>query len=232
MDFSLTDEQQRLVETARKFTREKIIPVAQKLDEHGTFPKEICEQAWELGIMNAEIPEEVGGLGLSTLDHVLMGEEINYGCAGIGTTMLGNNLAAMPIMLAGTAEQKKKWLTQLVEAPIFAAYACSEPDAGSDVAGMRTTVRKIGDEYVMTGQKRWITNGGDASWYSVFGRIGDPKDRHKGVTCFVVPRDLPGVSVGKKEDKLGQRASNTTDVLFEDVKLTRENLVGGEGEGF
>src|SRR2546426_252837 len=214
MGFSLTDEQQRLVETARKFTREKIIPVAQKLDEHGTFPKEICEQAWEIGLMNVELPQEVGGLGLSTLDHVLMAEEVNYGCAGIGTTMFGNNLAAMPIMLAGTEEQKKKWLGMLTDAPVFAAYACSEPDAGSDVAGMRTTVTKVGDEYVLTGQKRWITNARYAQWYTVFGRIGEPRDRHKGITCFVVPRDAPGISVGRKEDKLGQRASDTSDVIL------------------
>jgi len=232
MDFSITEEQQRLVDTARKFTREKITPVAQKLDEHGTFPKEICEQGWELGLMNAEIPPDYGGLGLSTLDHVLMLEEINYGCAGVGTTMTANNLAAMPLILAGSEEQKKKHLGALTDAPIFAAYCCSEPDAGSDVAGMRTTVRKVGDEYVMNGQKRWITNGGYATWYTVFGRIGEPKDRHKGITCFVVPRNTPGVSVGKKEDKLGQRASNTTDVLFEEVKLTKANVVGGEGEGF
>ncbi len=232
MDFSISEEQQRLVETARKFTREKITPVAQKLDEHGTFPKEICEQGWELGLMNAEVPQDYGGLGLSTLDHVLMLEEINYGCAGVGTTMTANNLAAVPLMLAGSEEQKKKYLGALTEAPIFAAYCCSEPDAGSDVAGMRTTVRKVGDEYVMNGQKRWITNGGYATWYTVFGRIGDVKDRHKGITCFVVPRNTPGVSVGKKEDKLGQRASNTTDVLFEEVKLTKANLVGAEGEGF
>ncbi len=232
IDFSLTEDQQRLVETARKFTREKIIPVAQKLDEHGTFPKEICEQAWEIGLMNAEVPEEYGGLGASTIDHVLMAEEINYGCAGIGTTLLGNNLAAMPLILAGTEAQRKKWLGSLTEAPIFAAYACSEPDAGSDVAGMKTSVRKVGDEYVMNGTKRWITNARFASWYTVFGRIGDPSGRHKGITCFVVPRDAPGVSVGKKEDKLGQRASDTSDVLFDEVKLTREHLVGEEGQGF
>jgi acyl-CoA dehydrogenase len=232
MDFSVSEEQRQLVETARKFTRERIIPVAQKLDEHGTFPLDICKEGWELGLMNAEIPSEYGGIGLSCLDHVLMLEEINYGCAGIGTTLAGNNLASVPLLLGGTEEQKKHHLGMLTEEPLFAAYCCSEPDAGSDVAGMRTTVRKVGDEYVMTGQKRWITNGGYASWYTVFGRIGDPKDRHKGITCFVVARDLPGVSVGKKEDKLGQRASNTTDVLFEDVKLTRKNLVGGEGEGF
>ncbi|HXN56115.1 MAG TPA: acyl-CoA dehydrogenase family protein [Myxococcales bacterium] len=232
MDFAIDDEQQRLVETARKFTKEKIIPVAQKLDEHGTFPKEICEQGWELGLMNAEVPQEYGGLGLSCLDHVLMMEEINYGCAGIGTTLAGNNLAAMPLILAGTEEQKKRYLGALTAAPIFAAYACSEPDAGSDVAGMRTQVRKVGSEYVLTGQKRWITNGGHASWYTTFARTGDVKDRHKGITCFVVPRDLPGVSVGKKEDKLGQRASNTTDVLFDEVKLTSAHLVGEEGNGF
>jgi acyl-CoA dehydrogenase len=232
VDFAIDDEQQRLVETARKFTKEKIIPVAQKLDEHGTFPKEICEQGWELGLMNAEVPQEYGGLGLSCLDHVLMMEEINYGCAGIGTTLAGNNLAAMPLILAGTEEQKKRYLGALTAAPIFAAYACSEPDAGSDVAGMRTQVRKVGSEYVLTGQKRWITNGGHASWYTTFARTGDVKDRHKGITCFVVPRDLPGVSVGKKEDKLGQRASNTTDVLFDEVKLTSAHLVGEEGNGF
>ncbi|MFL5277743.1 MAG: acyl-CoA dehydrogenase family protein [Myxococcales bacterium] len=235
MDFSISEEQRQLVETARKFTRERIIPVAQKLDEHGTFPMEICKEGWELGLMNVEIPSEYGGLGLSCLDHVLMMEEVNYGCAGVGTTLAANNLACMPLVLAGNEEQKRHYFGMLTEEPLFAAYCCSEPDAGSDVAGMRTAVRKVpgsGSEYVLDGQKRWITNGGYASWYTVFARLGDPKDRHKGITCFVVPRDLPGVSVGKKEDKLGQRASNTTDVLFEDVKLTRENLVGGEGEGF
>ena len=232
MDFSISEDQRRLVETARKFTKEKIIPVAQKLDEHGTFPKEICEEAWELGLMNAEVPQEYGGLGLPCLDHVLMLEEINYGCAGIGTTLAGNNLAAMPLILAGSEEQKKHYLGSIVDAPIFAAYACSEPDAGSDVAGMRASVRKVGDEYVLNGQKRWITNGGYASWYTTFARTGDPKDRHKGITCLVVPRDLPGVSVGRKEDKLGQRASNTCDILYEDVKLTRAHLVGEEGAGF
>ena len=232
MDFAISEDQQRLIDTARKFTKEKIIPVAGKLDEHGTFPKEICEQAWELGLMNAEVPQEYGGLGLSTIDHVLMAEEVNYGCAGIGTTLLGNNLAAMPIILAGTEEQRKKWLGSVIDAPIFAAYACSEPDAGSDVAGMRTTVRKVGDDYVLTGIKRWITNARYAKWFTTFARTGEAKDRHKGITCFVVPADAPGVSIGKKEDKLGQRASDTSDVIFEEVKLTKANLVGEEGQGF
>jgi len=232
MDFSISEDQQRLVDTARKFTREKIIPVAGKLDEHGTFPKEIFEEAWEIGLMNAEVPQEYGGLGASTVDHVLMAEEVNYGCAGIGTSMFGNNLGAMPLILAGTEEQNKKYLGSLTEAPIFAAYACSEPDAGSDVAGMKTNVRKVGDEWVMNGVKRWITNARYASWFTVFARTGDVKDRHKGISCFVVDKDAPGVSIGKKEDKLGQRASDTSDVIFEDVKLTKANLVGEEGQGF
>jgi acyl-CoA dehydrogenase len=232
MDFGLNDDQLRLVETARKFTREKIIPVAGKLDEHGTFPKDIFAQAWEIGLMNAEIPQEYGGLGLSTVDHVLMAEEVNYGCAGIGTSMFGNNLGAMPLILAGSEEQKKKYLGSLTEAPIFAAYACSEPDAGSDVAGMKTTVRKVGDEYVMNGVKRWITNARYASWFTVFARLGDVRDRHKGITCFVVDANAQGVSIGKKEDKMGQRASDTSDIIFEDVKLSKAQLVGEEGAGF
>src|SRR5437868_8361212 len=125
MDFSITEEQRQLVETARKFTRERIIPVAQKLDEHGTFPQEICQEGWELGLMNAEIPAEYGGLGLSCLDHVLMLEEVNYGCAGVGTTLAGNNLASMPLILAGTEEQRKKYLGMLTYTQIFYAKACS-----------------------------------------------------------------------------------------------------------
>ncbi len=231
-DLSLSEEQEKLVETARKFTREKIIPVAAELDKHGTFPDEICKAGWNLGLMNAEVPSEYGGLGLSTFDHCLLLEEINYGCTGIGTTLAASNLAALPLIIAGSHAQKQRYLGALTESPIYAAYCCSEPDAGSDVAGLRTTARKTADGYTLTGQKRWITNGGKASWYTVLARLGDVKDRHKGISMFVVPRDLPGVSVGRKEDKMGQRASLTTDVLFDEVKLTQENLVGEEGQGF
>src|SRR5258706_5596893 len=199
MDFALSDEQQRLVETARKFTRERIIPVAQKLDEHGTFPLDICKEGWELGLMNAEIPTEYGGLGLSCTDHVLMMEEINYGCAGVGTTLAGNNLSAMPLILAGSEEQKKRYLGALTEAPIFSAYACSEPDAGSDVAGMRANVRKVGDEYVLNGQKRWITNGGYTCWCTTFPRCGRPDDRTKGRTRIFLPPGTPLGSIGNNE---------------------------------
>jgi acyl-CoA dehydrogenase len=229
--FDITEEQEQLVQTARDFTRKEIIPVAGHLDEEGKFPEDICKRAWETGLMNCEIPAEFGGLGLPCLDHSLIMEEISYGCVGINTTVAGNALGAMPLIIAGTDAQKKEYFGRLLGAPLFAAYCCSEPDAGSDVAGMKSRYKKTGDEFVLTGQKRWITNGGVANFYTVFARQ-EGTERHKGITCFVVDRDAPGVSVGKKENKMGQRASNTTDVIFEDVKLTGKNVVGLEGEGF
>jgi acyl-CoA dehydrogenase len=231
VSFDYSDEQKALVQTARDFTRKEIIPVAGQLDEEGTFPREICERAWETGLMNCEIPESLGGLGLSCLDYSLILEELSYGCVGINTTVAGNMLGAMPILVAGTEAQKKSYLGRLLAKPIFAAYCCSEPDAGSDVAGLKSKYRKDGSGFLLTGQKRWITNGGVADFYTVFARV-EGTERHKGITCFVVDRNLPGVSVGKKENKMGQRASNTTDVLFEDVRLGPENLIGVEGEGF
>ena len=229
--FDYTDEQQALIQTAREFTKKEIVPVAGHLDETGTFPREICEKAWETGLMNCEIPEDVGGLGLSCLSHCLLMEEISYGCMGINTTIAGNMLASMPLILAGSEAQQQAYLGRLLAKPIFAAYCCSEPDAGSDVAGMKSRYRRTGNEIVLNGQKHWITNGGVADFYTVFARV-EGTERHKGITCFVVDRATPGVSVGKKENKMGQRASNTTDVLFEDVKLGPENIVGPEGEGF
>ncbi|MCG5052088.1 MAG: acyl-CoA dehydrogenase family protein [Myxococcales bacterium] len=229
--FDFTEEQQQLIDTARNFTKNEIIPVAGELDEHGTFPDEICKKAWETGLMNCELPESIGGLGLSCLSHCLILEEISYGCVGVNTTLAGNALASMPLMLAGSDAQKKEYLGRLLEKPIFAAYACSEPDAGSDVAGLKSRYRKEGNTYILTGQKRWITNGGVADWYVTFARA-EGTERHKGVTCFVLDRSLPGVSVGKKENKMGQRASNTTDVLFDEVKLDASHVVGPEGEGF
>jgi acyl-CoA dehydrogenase len=229
--FDVTEEQQQLIDTAREFTRKEITPVAGALDEEAKFPREIIERAWQTGLVNCEIPEAYGGLGLGNLSHSLLLEELSYGCMGINTSIAGNSLGAMPLMLAGSEEQKQEYLGRLIKSPVFAAYACSEPDAGSDVAGMKSRYRKVGDDYVLTGQKRWITNGGVADFYTTFARL-EGTERHKGITCFVVERSAPGVSVGKKENKMGQRASNTTDVIFEDVRLTSKNVVGAEGEGF
>ena len=230
-DLSLTEEQEALAQTAKDFAKKEITANAGKWDEEGHFPRETLKRAWETGLMNVEVPEEYGGLGVGCLDHCLILEEIAYGCVGFNTSMAGNMLGAMPLLIAGTDEQKKRFLPRLIEEPIFAAYCCSEPDAGSDVAGMSTTVEKKGDDYVINGQKRWITNGGVASWYTVLATF-DKSKRHKGIACFVVDADTPGVQAGRKEDKLGQRCSNTTDVIFEDVVISKENLVGGEENGF
>ena len=231
LDFALTEEQAALVTTARDFAKNEIVPVAGRYDESGEFPRELFKKAWDTGLMNGEVPEAYGGVGLSCVDHCLVQEEIAYGCAGINTSLVANNLGAMPLLIAGSEEQKQKYLGWLTREPIFAAYCCSEPDAGSDVAGMSTRVARHGDDYVLNGQKRWITNGGVASWYTVLATF-DKAMKHKGIACFVVPADTPGVKTGRKEDKLGQRASNTTDVLFEDVVLPKSALIGGEDQGF
>jgi acyl-CoA dehydrogenase len=236
-DLNYTDEQKDLQETARKFAREKIAPIAGRLDEEGHFPVELLQEAWRLGLMNCEIPEAYGGLGLSCLSHCLLQEEIAWACAGVNTSMAANSLASLPLLIAGSEAQKERYLGWLLREPIFAAYCCSEPDAGSDVAGLRTHYVRDGGGFVLNGQKRWITNGGYASFYTVLA-TSDPapekdlKARNRKIACFVVPRDLPGVKVGKKENKMGQRASNTTDVIFDEVRLPADALIGKEGEGF
>jgi acyl-CoA dehydrogenase len=231
MDLSLTEEQEALIATAREFTRKEIIPRAAHYDETGEFPREIFKKAFETGLMNVEVPEAYGGLGGTCLDNCLVQEEVSFGCSGINTSMAANSLGATPLLVAGTPEQQKKWLSRLTSELTFCAYCCSEPDAGSDVAGMRTRVTKHGDDYVLNGQKRWITNGGVASFYTVFATF-DPAMKHKGIACFVVDANTPGLKAGRKENKMGQRASNTTDVIFEDVKIHKSQLLGPEDGGF
>lgn len=230
-DPTYTEEQQALVDTARKFVAETIIPVAGEYDERAEHPQAVFQAAWELGLMNVEVPDAYGGLGLSTLEGCLIAEQLAYGCAGIATSIMCNHLGALPLMIAGTEAQKEKFLGWVTRELVFASYCCSEPEAGSDVAGMRTRLERDGDGWILNGQKRWITNGGYASFYTGFATV-DPSLRHKGITGFVIERDRPGVSVGKKENKLGQRASNTVDVIFEDVRLTDDDLLGEPGQGF
>ncbi len=231
MDFSFTEEQEALVATAREFTRKEVIPRAAHHDETGEFPRDIFKKAWETGLMNIEIPEAYGGLGGTCLENCLVQEEVAFGCTGINTSLSANSLGATPLLIAGTDAQKQEYLSRLTRELVFCAYCCSEPDAGSDVAGMRTRVTRHGDDYVLNGQKRWITNGGVANFYTVLATF-DPAMKHKGIACFVVDAQTPGVSVGRKEDKMGQRASNTTDVIFEDCKIPRSALVGTEDGGF
>jgi acyl-CoA dehydrogenase len=231
LNFSFSGEQQQLIDLVRRFTAEKITPIAAACDRDACFPVEVFKEAWELGIINPTCPVEYGGMGLGELENTFICEELAYGCTGIQTSILANGLALTPIKLAGTEEQKKKYLGMLTAEPIFASYATTEPGAGSDVAGLSTTFRKVGDDYVLNGQKCWITNANYASWYVVFA-TSDPSLRHKGIAAFIVDRESEGLSIGKKEDKLGQRASDTAVVFLEDVKVPGANLLAPEGKGF
>jgi acyl-CoA dehydrogenase len=231
LNFKLTDEQDELVKTARQFTKDRIIPVAAECDAHSKFPMKVFEEAHKLGLVAPNIPAEYGGSGLSELDHVLITEELAYGCTGIQTSMTANALAATPVMVAGNEAQKKKYLGMIGHEPRLAAYAITEPAAGSDAAGIQCKARKVGDDWVLNGQKCYITNASWAAWYVVFATV-DPALRHKGILAFIVDRDSPGLSIGKKEDKLGQRASDTATVILDDVKVPGANLLAREGEGF
>lgn len=194
----------------------------------------MIKKAHELGLMNGHIPQKYGGLGLGTLDGCLITEKIAYGCTGILTAIEANGLGSAPIILAGNEEQKKKYLSRLLEEPIMCAYGVTEPGAGSDVAGIKTKAEKKGDEWVINGQKMWITNGGVANFYFVLARTNpDPKcPTSKAFTGFIVDRDTPGVTPGRKELNLGQRCSDTRGITFEDVVVKKENVLIGEGAGF
>jgi acyl-CoA dehydrogenase len=231
IDFGLSEEQKQLRALAHDFAAKEIQPRAAHLDETGEFPMEICRKAWELGLMNTHIPEAYGGAGLGVLDGCLIAEETAWGCTGVGTAIEANTLAEGPVIVAGTEEQKKKWLTPMTREFLFCAYCVTEPNAGSDVAGIRTTATRHGNDYVLNGSKMWITNGGVANWYFVLAYT-DPEKRHRGMSAFIVPRDTPGVTVGKKENNMGQRCSDTRALNFEEVKLKAEHRLGEEGQGF
>jgi acyl-CoA dehydrogenase len=230
VDFTLTDEQKNLREMAHDFAVKEIRPVAWDYDRDGTWPQDVIEKAWEVGLMNSHVPEEYGGAGAGYLDGCLIEEELSWGCSGIQTTLGCNGLASTPVMLGGSEEIKREYLGRLIEAPLLASFCLTEPDAGSDVSGMRTTAQRSGDKYVINGSKCFITNGGYADWYTVFAKT-DKDAGHRGISAFVVPRDA-GVVVDKKEDKLGQRASNTATISFSDVEVPAANLLGEENKGF
>src|SRR6184192_293186 len=215
---------------AHDFAEKEIRPVAWDYDRDGTWPQEIVEKAWEVGLMNTHISEAYGGPGLDYLSGCLIEEEMGWGCSGIGTSLMANGLAGAPVSLGGSEEVKKRYLGMLCEEPKLASFCLTEPDAGSDVSGMKTTAVRKGDKYVINGSKCFITNGGYANWYTVYAKT-DKDAGHRGISAFVVPRDA-GVVVDKKEDKLGQRASNTATISFNDVEIPVENLLGEENKGF
>ena len=231
LNFGLSEEQRALVDVAKRFTQERIIPVAAECDRESRFPKDVFVAAHELGLVNASVSPDYGGAGLGELENALIAEQLAYGCTGIQTSILANTLALTPIKLGGNEEQKKKYLRMLTAEPLFASYCTTEPSGGSDVAGLKTTFKAHGDDYVLNGEKCWITNASFASFYVVFA-TSDPSKRHRGIAAFIVDRDTPGLRVGKHEDKLGQRASDTAAVHFEDVKVPKANLIAPEGEGF
>src|SRR5580765_1621880 len=231
VSFALSDEQKALRSLAREFAEKEIRPKAAEYDEHQTHPVDVIAQAHDLGLMNAHVPEEFGGPGLGCFDGMLVGEELYWGCAGIGTSVSANGLGSGPVIIAGTDEQKSKWLMPLLEEPILCSFGLSEPGAGSDVASLKSTAVRDGDEYVMNGSKTFITNAGYAAWTVVFAKT-DPKGGSKGMSAFVVPMDAPGVTIEKHLEKMGQRATDTSAFALQDVRVPVENRLGEEGDGF
>ena len=231
VSFALTEEQRALRDLAHEFAEKEIRPVAAEYDEHQTHPADVIAKAHEVGLMNPHLPEELGGAGLGGIAGALIGEELCWGCSGIATSIVANILGALPLVLAGTEEQRREWLPPLLEEPILCSFALTEPDAGSDVSGIQTTAVRRGDEYVINGSKMFITNAGRASWFTVFAST-DKAAGHRGLTAFVVPSDAEGVTVEKHLDKMGQRATDTSALAFQDVVVPAARRLGEEGQGF
>ncbi len=232
VSFELTEDQKMLQKMARDFTAKEIIPVAAEYDEKAKFPEDIFHKAREIGIVNMNIPAEVGGVGATVFEECLVAEELGYGCTGISTSISTNNLGALPIILAGNDRQKQYWLGErLVEKGEFVSYCVTEAGAGSNVVGMQTRAERKGGRYIINGSKIFITNASHANFFTVFAKT-DPAAGHRGMSAFVIDRSSPGVKIGKKFDKLGQRASDTAEIVFENVEVPAENLLGQEGQGF
>src|SRR5256885_8293696 len=231
ISFALTEEQRRLRELAHEFAEKEIRPRAAEYDEHQTHPADVIAKAHDVGLMNPHLPEELGGAGLGAIEGALIGEELCWGCSGIGTSIVANILGALPVLVAGSDEQRREWLSPLLEEPLLCSFGLTEPNAGSDVSGIETTAVRHGGEYVINGSKMFITNAGHASWLTVFAST-DKEAGHRGLTAFVVPTDTDGVTVERHLDKLGQRATDTSALAFQDVRVPAANRLGDEGEGF
>ena len=229
--FYLTDEQRMIRDLARKVARERIAPHAAHYDETESYPEESIRAIVEAGLFGIWVPEEYGGSDLGCLALALVCEEIGWACAATATQYLDQPLGGLPILLAGSDAQKARYLPHLATGEMLAAYSLSEPGAGSDAAGLRTTAVRRGDHYVLNGSKQWCTNGDHADVICVFATV-DPAKRAKGITAFLVEKATPGFSVGKKERKLGIRASPTVALHFSDCAIPVEQRLGGEGEGF
>mmetsp|Transcript_18238 Transcript_18238/g.59666 ORF Transcript_18238/g.59666 Transcript_18238/m.59666 type:complete len:438 (+) Transcript_18238:60-1373(+) len=232
LSIRLSEEQTALKDLARRFAADEMIPVAADYDRTMQYPTEVFNKAWELGLVNTHIPEDYGGLGLGCTEGVIIGEELAYGCTGIMTAMEANGLAEAPVIIAGTHEQKQKYLGRMTEEPLQAAYCVTEPGAGSDVASAKTSAVRKGDAWVLNGNKMWITNGGVANWFFVLAKTDPSASAGKAFTSFIVDAHSPGITVGRKEINMGQRCSDTRGISFEDVLVPDSNRLGDVGFGF
>ncbi|MDA8169140.1 MAG: acyl-CoA dehydrogenase family protein [Nitrospiraceae bacterium] len=231
MDYFLTEEQAMIRDLAGQIAAEKVVPVREELDEKEEFPREIMKVLAQSDLFGLFIPEEYGGLGKGSFELVLAVEELSKACLGVSTTYAANALGTYPILLFGSDEQKKKYLPDIAAGKRLVAFGLTEANAGSDAGGIQTTARLEGSEYVLNGTKQWITNGGEAEVYTVIA-ITDKAKGARGASAFIVEKGTPGFSFGKKEKKMGIRASSTSELVFEDCRIPRENLIAREGMGF
>lgn len=231
MDYFFDETQQMIVETAREITREKILPVRAELDEKNEFPREILHDIAKADLFGIFVPEEYGGLGGGCYEIVLAMEELARGCVGVATSYAASALGIFPVILAGSEEQKEKYLPDIATGSRWAAFGLTEANAGSDASGIRTTAVEDGDFWVLNGTKQWITNGGESEIYSIVA-LTDPSKGARGASIFIVEDGDPGFSYGKKEDKMGIRSSSTRELILENCRIPKDRLVGRRGTGF
>lgn len=231
LDFSLTDEQRALQDLARDFAQRQIAPIALELDRTGKYPFDLLKQAHQLGLLNLTIDANYGGGGLGWIESSIVGEEFSAACAGVTTAANANELALTPLHLAASAEQKEKFITPIARDGGLAAFCVTEPGAGSDVVSMRTRATKKGDEYILNGTKHFITNGNVAQTLTVFAST-DPEKKHRGISAFAVPADSTGITRRHMGEKMGHRASDTAEIVFQDAHVPASNRIGNEGDGF
>jgi butyryl-CoA dehydrogenase len=231
MDYFLTEEQKHIRALARRIAEEKVVPIRAELDEKQEFPWSIMKTCAETGLFGVNIPEEYGGIGGGTFENCIVVEELSRACLGVSVSYAASLLGAYPILLGGSEEQKKKYLPEIASGRKLGAFGLTEANAGSDAQGIRTEAKKVGDEYILNGTKQWITNGGEAEIYSVVA-MTDKSKGGRGSTAFIIEKGMEGFSFGKKENKLGIRASATRELVFQDCKVPKENVIGREGLGF
>jgi butyryl-CoA dehydrogenase len=231
MDYFLTEEQLMIRDLARQIAQEKIVPVRLALDEENKFPHDIIKALGQADLMGLYIPEEYGGLGKGSLDFYIAIEELSKACLGVSTTYAANALGSYPLLLFGSDAQKKKYLPDIASGKRLVAFGLTEANAGSDASGIQTTARLEGGEYVLNGTKQWITNGGEAEIYTIIA-MTDRSKGPRGASAFVVEKGTPGFTFGKKENKMGIRASCTTELIFNDCRIPKESLIAKQGMGF